>query len=290
MTRHGKNNTSAAVYSYYERHNDTNKSGYGTQKARLNKDSIKDFDACSLTLQFCKNPVCTPQGILFDKEAILQYIVQKKVDIVRKVKDYDRQMKKEQKELNELADAAQKSSIDKFMKVEKGVVLAYKKKDDNKKDDEKPSVSNMQESTAKVINNFWIPTNTPSANETKLKKPDTNIYCPVTGEILKAKDLITVKFTLVDPDEKNLHTKKDRYKCPVTHDVLSNSIPCVVLKPSGNVVTMECYEKFIKKDMIDPITGEKLKESDIIPLQRGGTGFASRNDLTAEVKRPVMQA
>ena len=37
---------------------------------------------------------------------------------------------------------------------------------------------------------------------------------------------------------------------------------------SGNVVTMEAVEKLIKKDMIDPMNGQKLTEKDIIPLQR----------------------
>ena len=37
---------------------------------------------------------------------------------------------------------------------------------------------------------------------------------------------------------------------------------------SGDVVTMECVEKLIKKDMLCPITGQKLKDSDIIPLFR----------------------
>lgn len=31
---------------------------------------------------------------------------------------------------------------------------------------------------------------------------------------------------------------------------------------------MECVEKIIKKDMIDPINGKKLTDKDIIPLQR----------------------
>lgn len=31
---------------------------------------------------------------------------------------------------------------------------------------------------------------------------------------------------------------------------------------------MECVEKLIKKDMLHPLTNAKLKEKDIIPLQR----------------------
>lgn len=33
-------------------------------------------------------------------------------------------------------------------------------------------------------------------------------------------------------------------------------------------MTMECVEKVIRKDMIDPTNGKKMKEKDIIPLQR----------------------
>lgn len=41
-----------------------------------------------------------------------------------------------------------------------------------------------------------------------------------------------------------------------------------IFSSSGVVVTMECVEKLIRKDMTDPVTGDKLKEKDIIPLQR----------------------
>lgn len=213
MTRHGKNNTSSACYSYYERQLDTKKSGYGTQKQRLHKDSIKDFDACSLSLQYCNNPVVTQHGVLFDKEAILQYIVQKKIEAMRKIKEYDKQLKNEQKEQTELADAQQKDKVNKFLKVEKGIVLSYKRDDEMKKnpDQIQGSSNTQEESTSKAINNFWIPSNTPQAKQSKVKKPDTNIYCPITGNLIRAKDLIPVKFTLVNPDDKNLHSKKVQY-------------------------------------------------------------------------------
>lgn len=51
------------------------------------------------------------------------------------------------------------------------------------------------------------------------------------------------------------------------------------------------FLQVIKKDWIDPTNGAKLKEKDIIRLQRGGTGFSSTNEkLTAAVQRPVMQS
>ena len=83
--------------------------------------------------------------------------------------------------------------------------------------------------------------------------------------------------------------REERYKCAVTHDVLNNSTPVAVLKPTGDVVTVECVEKIIKKDMVHPLTGQTLKESDFIYLHRGGTGYAAANDqLEGKKYRPAL--
>lgn len=63
MTRHSKNNTAGAFYSYAERQKDSQTSGFGSANKRLNKDSVGDFDCCNITLQICKDPVCTPEGV-----------------------------------------------------------------------------------------------------------------------------------------------------------------------------------------------------------------------------------
>lgn len=34
----------------------------------------------------------------------------------------------------------------------------------------------------------------------------------------------------------------------------------------GAVVTLECVDKLIRKDMVDPVNGEKLTDRDIIVL------------------------
>lgn len=48
-------------------------------------------------------------------------------------------------------------------------------------------------------------------------------------------------------------------------------------------------QNIIRKDMIDPLTNKRLKEEDIIELQRGGTGFAATNEIEAKVSRPQME-
>lgn len=56
---------------------------------------------------------------------------------------------------------------------------------------------------------------------------DERVRCPMSGNALKMKDLIPVRFTLIkDRDDKRSLIVKDneRYMCAVTSDVLNNSV------------------------------------------------------------------
>ncbi|KAL6255212.1 hypothetical protein P5V15_013550 [Pogonomyrmex californicus] len=287
MTRHARNCTAGAVYTYHEKKKDAAASGYGTNTQRVGKDSVKDFDCCCLTLQPCRNPVITKDGYLFDKEAILEYILTKKREYARKLKEYEKQKQKEEEQSQEQTANEELKKLQNFLKTEKTIVSSGSSTLDE------TSVSNMKNGKDKLLPSFWIPSKTPEAKEISLQKPDKSIYCPVSGKPLKVKDLIPIKFTVVqDPDDKrSLIVKQARYMCPITHDVLGNSVPCAVIKTTGDVVTMECVEKLIKKDWINPLDNSKLTPLDIIPLQRGGTGYASVNDsLEGKHERPVLQA
>ncbi|KAH8250608.1 nitric oxide synthase-interacting protein homolog [Drosophila serrata] len=308
MTRHARNCTAGAVYTYNEKKRDAAESGYGTNAQRLGKDSVKSFDCCSLTLQPCRRPVVTKDGYLFDKEAILQYIVTKKNEYSRRLKEYERLRRAEEDQLNQEANTQQQARMDRFVNAEKPAMTPAHTA---AKNSEKPStsasaaaaaasgssssstsISNMTNGHEKKLPSFWLPSECPNAGLAKAKKPDPAIYCPVSQQPLRVKDLIDVKFTLLkDGDAKrSLIAKEARYMCPITHDVLSNAVPCAVLRPTGDVVTMECVERLIRKDMIHPLTDRKLKDKDIIPLQRGGTGYATTNDnLQAKEKRPMLQ-
>lgn len=107
-------------------------------------------------------------------------------------------------------------------------------KNSEKKDDAEPgsSISNMSNGRERDLPSFWLPSKTPEAKAQSLQKPDKNIYCPMSGKVLKMKDLIPIKFTEIkDPDDKkSLIVKQARYMCPITHDVLSNSVPCAVIR------------------------------------------------------------
>ncbi|XP_053674818.1 nitric oxide synthase-interacting protein homolog isoform X1 [Anopheles nili] len=292
MTRHARNCTAGAVYTYHEKQKDAANSGFGTTSRRIGKDSVKSFDCCSLTLQPCRNPVITKEGYLFDKEAILTYIISKKNEYSRKMKEYEKQVKQDEEEQTAKDNAEAQKKLDKFISTEKNIVSSKAITLNADQPSTSGAISNVSLGKRKELPSFWVPSQTPAAKMSRIEKPDSKVYCPVSNKPLKAKDLIEVKFTLVkDPaDKKSLIAKENRYMCAVTHDILNNSVPCAVLKTTGDVVTIECIEKLIKKDMIHPLTNEKLSESDIIPLQRGGTGFATTNEkLEAKEQKPCLQ-
>lgn len=231
MTRHARNCTAGAVYTYHEKKKDAAASGYGTQSERVGKDSVKSFDCCSLTLQPCRNPVVTKEGYLFDKEAILEYIITKKNDFTKQLKKYEKQLKREDTEKAELAEAEKEANLIKFMNREKNISNSLSKPSSSTSSTS-GSVSNLANGKDKQLPSFWVPSQLPDAKISKLAKPDPTVYCPISGKPLKMKDLIEVKWTLVnDPDDKrSLIAKENRYMCPVTHDILSNAVPCAIIR------------------------------------------------------------
>ncbi|XP_034396386.1 nitric oxide synthase-interacting protein [Cyclopterus lumpus] len=303
MTRHGKNCTAGAVYTYHEKRKDTAASGYGTQSIRLGKDAIKDFDCCCLSLQPCQDPVMTLDGFLYEKQAILEYILHQKTEIAKRMKAYEKQ-KQAQKSNSQLeSKSEERERVERFKIRENSIVSkpinpftsglntgGEKGRTDGSSAES--STAGSAASSSQSLPSFWIPSLTPQSKPTLLKKPSKAVLCPMSGRPIKMNELITVRFTPLDSslDRVALLIRQDRYVCAVTRDVLGNSVPCAVLRPSGTVVTQECVEKLIKRDMIDPVSGDKLSDRDIIPMQRGGTGFAASGvDLRAKEARPVMQ-
>uniref|UniRef100_A0A914Z5U8 Uncharacterized protein n=1 Tax=Panagrolaimus superbus TaxID=310955 RepID=A0A914Z5U8_9BILA len=145
------------------------------------------------------------------------------------------------------------------------------------------SVSNMTPVEAKKHRSFWDPAISASLKEGTITKPDKTIRNPYTQKPLKYKDLLPVVFTAID--ETLSHAQ--RYMCPVTRDVLTNSTKCCYLKTSSRVVNAACIE-MILKDGSDPINGKPLTKDDVISMHRGGTGYARTNMLKANLYRPQM--
>lgn len=95
------------------------------------------------------------------------------------------------------------------------------------------SVSNMSSEKGKQLPSFWIPDLTPSSSKDRAKKPSTVVTCPMSGRPLKANRLLPVTFTPSDPSvDPTKNPNGTTYKCALTHDILTNSSKCVVLRTS----------------------------------------------------------
>ncbi|NWV79526.1 NOSIP protein, partial [Dasyornis broadbenti] len=303
MTRHGKNCTAGAVYSYHERKKDTAASGYGTQRVRIGRDAIKDFDCCCLSLQPCRDPVVTPDGFLYEREAIVGFLLHRKAQIARETKAG----------LPKILGGPQNSG--KGIAVSGREVWGFSGGSVRSRDPWDPrgcgagfgAVGQDQgghgsppappgsPSTSGPLPSFWIPSLTPEAGAEQLRKPDPCVRCPMSGRKLRLAQLVKVRFCPAEPGltPGQLLAKEpsERYVCALSKDPLGNATPCAVLRPSGAVVTLDCVERLIRKDMRDPLSGDPLTDDDIIVLQRGGTGFAGAGvSLEAKKSRPVMQA
>lgn len=124
------------------------------------------------------------------------------------------------------------------------------------------------EARMKAMRAFWVPSQTPESSR-RVTKPDATTICPASGKKLKLKDLIPITFTPV-PDG-----QPHEYMDPVLRRPLTNASRVVVLKPCGAVVLEETWRRCIKPE--GSYNGVKVDESDILELQRGGTGFAEHD-------------
>ncbi|PNI16301.1 NOSIP isoform 4, partial [Pan troglodytes] len=158
---------------------DTAASGYGTQNIRLSRDAVKDFDCCCLSLQPCHDPVVTPDGYLYEREAILEYILHQKKEIARQMKAYEKQRGTRREEQKELQRAASQDHVRGFLEKESAIVsrplnpFTAKALSGTSPDDVQPgpSVGPPTKDKDKVLPSFWIPSLTPEAKATKLEKP-----------------------------------------------------------------------------------------------------------------------
>lgn len=95
---HSKRNTSRAVFTSYER--TLAKAAWGTNSARLSRDSFLPFASCKLCLLTARNPVSCSHGDIFCKECALENILSQKREIKRLEKIREREQREAEEEKN----------------------------------------------------------------------------------------------------------------------------------------------------------------------------------------------
>eukprot|EP01105_Mastigella_eilhardi_P021430 TRINITY_DN5188_c0_g1_i1.p1 TRINITY_DN5188_c0_g1~~TRINITY_DN5188_c0_g1_i1.p1 ORF type:complete len:178 (+),score=48.08 TRINITY_DN5188_c0_g1_i1:39-572(+) len=120
MSRHAKNNTASSIFTYHEK----TKLNYGTRKATVGHESIKNWDACSICLLPAVDPMCCCDGHMFCKECILQNALRQKKDIKQRTQMWEKQQQMKQEEKKQQDEETKQKAIEEFDKREAGIVVS----------------------------------------------------------------------------------------------------------------------------------------------------------------------
>lgn len=258
--------------------------GYGRSYERLSKESIGEFDDCQLTLRTAVDPVCTPLGIIYSREAILKHLIwqtknsKKNMDIYRKtmandlshdIKKSDQQVQMELsnlKRINQhgihnvncqnLYNKSQNALRDAQIHVSGGINI---------------EINRMRTKEVKV---FWGPNySSRKITNQPMKKdcPDCINKCPITGRKLKYDDLTRLQFT-------KTRDSTNEYVDPITREVFTNGSNLICLRTTGDVFLLDVFKKFVEPTGI--YNGHLFDNTDLIEIQKGGTGYTAHDGLS----------
>lgn len=260
---------------------------HGTITERLSKDAVPNFCDCHLTLCKARDPVVTPGGILYSREAILESLLSQKRANKEKQAAYERHLAK--MELKKARGQEHETSVEALAMAAKqmgasdtavGRIIDESRREYEREESGKQvlaSVKTIKSEAKKMesLKSYWISGHERSDGkagpEQIPEKPDSTTRCPATGKPLRLKDLVTVRFDT---------NKAGEYVDPVTLKELSNATQLVVLKDvkeGPNVVSRKTYERVIKPE--GQYNGTPIE--DVIELAAGATGFAATNELEA---------
>ncbi|KAK4796232.1 hypothetical protein SAY86_028558 [Trapa natans] len=276
--RHSKNNNDLAFFTYDEKR----KLGYGTQKERLGKDSIKPFDACCLCLKPFIDPMSCQKGHVFCKECILECLLSQKKDIQRKLAAHTAQHKQDKEEEVERLTILKAQELEAFDQQNHGAVpLSTDRNHGRDKNGfhgaNSVKATSYEAEALRTMKAFWLPSATPEA-PIKVDAPTTSTICPEGKEKLKLKSLFPIHFS-EDTSERNSSISLDRtYICPSCKVTLTNTLSLSAISSCGHVYCKKCAQKFIMVDKICLICNRPCKEKNLVNLEKGGTGFSGHDD------------
>uniref|UniRef100_A0A7S1TU86 Nitric oxide synthase-interacting protein zinc-finger domain-containing protein n=1 Tax=Phaeomonas parva TaxID=124430 RepID=A0A7S1TU86_9STRA len=285
-SRHSKNSTDSSVFSYHEKR----KAGHGSQTQRYGADSQIPFGYCCLTLQPASDPVATPSGHIYSREAILEYIIAGKKRLKRELREWEQQNAEELEREAAAAEAKDDEALRRFaaanVEVDGGYSAAQAKTVDgpgareralrhlNKAVDHE-SVADKKQDIKRT--SFWVPEFTPTA-EARVARPETRPRSPMSNRPLRAKELVPVQLEAQEGTGYGHGDGRTRYLCSVSRKQIGAQ-PCVLLKNTGAMLLESVYNDLVRPTMLCPTTGKKLKSKDVIKLKRSGSSFAAAGQV-----------
>mmetsp|Transcript_39592 Transcript_39592/g.95640 ORF Transcript_39592/g.95640 Transcript_39592/m.95640 type:complete len:318 (+) Transcript_39592:83-1036(+) len=293
-----------------------NKDGaYGTTTARFSASSQMNFGDCSLSLSpAIDQPVCTPSGYIYERPAILTYLLTKTQELKQQKFEHE-QYKVEQDQAKErVAEKKRAADVAEFeasnTAVQDSTILSKKKKRKSES-----STSNSLKTTS-----YWLADSQPVEKfaggrapgggkgtgdedvDTELalvvrrgsqgdrsSSPPQRPPSPNSGQPLRRKDLIDLQLK---------RNSDGQAICAVSEKSITSqrAVALVTTKNSSgdkkngaaHVILKQVYDDLsIGQEKVCPVTGKKILK--VVKLQKGGSSFAT-DDGKVEAKqyRPTM--
>jgi nitric oxide synthase-interacting protein len=263
-----------------------------------------------------QDPVATPAGYLYSKEAILKCLLDQNREAKRKLAAWEAAGEAEAARGAAASATARAADLLAFERaatagasdaltasIREAVVADAAAAEGPQRLASVSAIASNRERAAGLKANWGVTAaNAPEARVGRGPRPDTGTRCPASGAPLRLKDLIPVRFTReVEDDDEGGGAGKPGGSGqreptttaaaaaafaidPVTRDPLTNASALVLLRPTGDVMLKATYEACVKPE--GRYGGAKVRHPhDVIPLQRGGTGFAAHDGGAAEAKK-----
>jgi nitric oxide synthase-interacting protein len=196
--------------------------------------------------------VVTPDGVLFEKEAILECLLNQKKEYVRKRALYESQLSEEVSVAAQAAAAAEEARLEDFHRMNHGgggtagargsgavgggaVRGAGSPEGRVSGGASSVAATAFQAEQARGLKAFWMPGQTPDTGS-KAAKPSADTLCPSTGKKLRMKDLTPVRFTRCPGEEQE---EGGRFMCPTCKEVRFVMRVCAMMRGQGRSVAAD---------------------------------------------------
>lgn len=304
MTRKSKQPGGHNPLTYSERKR-LKSSGYGTQSTRLTTESQLPFGYCALSTSPAVEAVATPSGHIYEREAIVSYLLSKSGELKKEKKEYEKLRLGVEERRVAWEEKNRKQEVERFVRKDQGAVsegaLVVREDSAAAASSAKTSTATAaaaapKENSLKQVS-YWLSEAQPQHKkhqaiysgdfdyqkeiEALPPPPPERPPSPMSGSPLKLKQLIPLH--LVHDKDGN----SGKVLCAVSHKQITTQ-PAVCIKTSGQVMLKSVYEELAKPDMVCPVTSKKFKEKDVIDLVSGKSGFAASGDVVAKKYNPTL--
>jgi nitric oxide synthase-interacting protein len=289
MPRKSKNKAGAnAMFGLTKKEHENN--GYGTAIKRYGTDAQTKFGWCSLGLQPARTPVCSPSGVVYDHEAIIEYLLGQKMKLRQLREQYDLQQEAE-RVINETKNIIESTKRNEKFLTQNGNDIGSRLQaqgvrsisaEDLVRQDKNDTESISEKTTHIKRTNFWLPEATRAeVVKPKIKPPETCPRCPISGKALKSKHLITINFTR---DNGIAYGEPGNIVCGVSKKAIVHQ-RAIVLKGCGHVILSSLIKTLIIPSMKCPLCNQKIKKlKDIIELKQSGSSYSGGGEAVVSSK------